>query len=76
MQSETYKVGQIDMNADFRDAIRENTSNIHWQELITSLEANLLRRMGATPDADLPRLKGKVEYIGELRNFFSEIFQK
>ena len=73
MASDTFKVGQIEMNSHLRDVIRETTNDIHWQELLTSLEANLLRRMGATPDADLPRLKGKVEYIGELRNFFSEI---
>ena len=74
--ADKFKVGQIEMDSDFRDRIRETTNNIHWQGLLTSLEDSLLRRMGATPDADLPRLKGKVEYIGELRNFFSEIFQK
>ena len=75
--SDTIKlpVAGIAMDKTLHMFVREQTNPQQWRDFTDTLEACLLRRMAATPDQDLPRLKGKVEYIGELRNLFQEIFQ-
>ena len=67
--------GKIPVPIRFADVIREETNRQEWIDLLDTLEASLLRRTVSTPDIDLPRLKGKVEYIGELRNFFAAFYE-
>lgn len=72
--AETKTISNVPVSTHLLETIKENTTKQQWLELVDTLEASLLRRMAATPDSDLARLKGKVEYIGELKNFFTEIF--